>query len=279
MTEAKSRPLLADFAKGTVIPRVIHQTYAKRDLPDVLQANVTDLKEQNPGWEHILYDDAAVEDFIKNSYSQEILSAYLRINPLYGAARADLFRYLVVYKLGGIYLDIKSRFLCPIDQVIQGDEEFIVSQWSNQPGEKYEGFGLKPEVKHITGGELQQWHVIAVPGHPFLRAVLLAIFDGIDKYRPWLHGTGKVGVMRLTGPVIYTLTIAPLIELYPCRVIRNESVISLDYSIMPGDTHKKFFTAHYSISEVSVIRFLGILAMVTSLYQALRSLKRRLRRR
>lgn len=279
MTQAKSSRLLADVARGTVIPRIIHQTYAKRELPDALQVNVTDLKEQNPGWEHRLYDDAAIESFILDAYGQDVLSAYLRIDPLYGAARADLFRYLVVYKIGGIYLDIKSRFLCPIDQVIQGDEEFIVSQWSNQPGAKYEGFGLKPEVRHIAGGELQQWHVIAAPGHPFLRAVLLAIFDGIEKYRPWLHGTGKVGVMRLTGPLVYTLTIMPLIGQYPCRIIENESVIGLDYSITSGDTHKKFFPAHYSTSEVAVIRLSGFLGIVSRLYQALRSLRRRLRRR
>ncbi|MGI4747912.1 MAG: glycosyltransferase family 32 protein, partial [Janthinobacterium lividum] len=273
-----SSQLFADVARSTVIPRIIHQTYAKRELPDALQNNVTDLKEQNPGWEHRLYDDAAIENFILNAYGQEVLSAYLRIDPLYGAARADLFRYLVVYKLGGVYLDIKSRFLRPIDQVIQGDEEFIVSQWSNRPGAKYEGFGLKPEVEHISGGELQQWHVIGAPGHPFLRAVLLAIFDGIDKYRPWLHRTGKVGVMRLTGPLIYTLTIVPLIDQYPCRVIANESVIGLDYSITPGDTHKKFFTTHYSTSEVSVVQFSGFLGIISSIYQAARALKRQLRR-
>lgn len=279
MTQAKSSRLLADVARSTVIPRIIHQTYARRELPEALQGNVTELKEQNPGWEHILYDDAAIESFILTAYGQEVLSAYLRIDPLYGAARADLFRYLVVYKLGGIYLDIKSRFLCPIDQVIRGDEEFIVSRWSNQPGAKYEGFGLKPEVEHIAGGELQQWHVIAAPGHPFLRAVLLAIFDGMDAYRPWLHGTGKVGVMRLTGPLVYTHTIIPLLEQYPCKIIANESVIGLDYSITPGDTHKKFFAAHYSTSEVSVIRLSGFLGIMGSVYQAIRSLKRRLKGR
>ena len=262
---------------GARIPKIIHQTYGTRDLPEALQRNVADLKASNPGWDYRFYDDAAIEAFLREHYSPAIGALYQRIDPRYGAARADLFRYLVIYKLGGVYLDIKSRFLRPIDDVLLGDEAFILSQWSNGPGQKYEGFGLKPEVAQISGGEFQQWHVIAAPGHPFLHAVLLAIFDGIERYVPWRHGTGKVGVIRLTGPIIYTLTIAPLVEHHPHRRIANESVLSLDYSIVPGDTHKSLFKTHYTTSEVPVVTLPSHLRLMSDAYQAGRALKRRLR--
>ena len=263
---------------GARIPKIIHQTYGASDLPEALQRNVTDLQASNPGWDYRFYDDAAIEAFLLAHYDPAVHALYQRIDPRYGAARADLFRYLVIYKLGGVYLDIKSRFLRPIDDVLRGDEAFILSQWSNGPGQKYEGFGLKPEVAQIPGGEFQQWHVIAAPGHPFLHAVLLAIFDGIERYVPWRHGTGKVGVIRLTGPIVYTLTIAPLVGHHPHRRIANESVIALDYSVVPGDTHKALFKAHYTTSDVPVVRLPPHLRLLGDAYQAGRSLKRKLRR-
>jgi hypothetical protein len=275
--KAISAPPLDAPQTGAPIPKIIHQTYGTRDLPDALQRNVAALKASNPGWDYRFYDDAAIEAFLAAHYDPAIQALYQRIDPRYGAARADLFRYLVIYKLGGVYLDIKSRFLRPIDDVLRGDEAFILSQWSNGPGQKYEGFGLKPEVAHIPGGEFQQWHVIAAPGHPFLQAVLLAVFDGIERYVPWRHGTGKVGVIRLTGPIVYTLTIAPLLADHPHRRITNEAVLSLDYSIAPGDTHKTLFKAHYTASDVPVVRLPPHLRPVNAAYQTGRALKRRLR--
>jgi hypothetical protein len=276
MTRISPPPLDAPQT-GLPIPRMIHQTYGTQDLPEALQRNVDELKASNPGWDYRFYDDAAIEAFLLAQYDPAIHALYQRIDPRYGAARADLFRYLVIYKLGGVYIDIKSRFLRPIDEVLTGDEAFILSQWSNGPGQKYEGFGLKPEVGHIAGGEFQQWHVIAAPRHPFLHAVLLAVFDAIEDYVPWRHGTGKLGVIRLTGPIVYTLTIAPLIGRYPCRRIANESEIALDYSIVPGDTHKTLFKAHYTTSDSPVVRLPPHLSLVNAGYQAGRQLKRRLR--
>ena len=271
-----SLPRLDAPRTGGRIPKIIHQTYARLDLPEALRRNVADLKASNPAWEYRLYDDAAIEAFLLTHYEPAVHALYQRIDPRYGAARADLFRYLVIYKLGGVYIDIKSRFLRPIDDVLNGEEAFILSQWSNGAGQKYEGFGLKPEVAHIPGGEFQQWHVIAAPGHPFLHAVLVAIFKGIQAYRPWRHGTGKLGVIRLTGPMVYTLTIAPLVDLHPCTVIANESVLALDYSVVPGDTHKALFKSHYTTSTASVVRLPPHLAAVDLAYQAASSLKRRL---
>ena len=44
-------------------------------------------------------------DFIKNNYPVDVLEAFNKLIP--GAYKADLWRYCVLYKLGGIYLDIK----------------------------------------------------------------------------------------------------------------------------------------------------------------------------
>ncbi len=245
-------------------------------MPEALRKNVEEIKSRNPEWNYRFYDNEAIESFVSEHYGRKVLDAYLKIDPSYGAARADLFRYLVMYRIGGVYLDIKSRFLVPIDDVIAGDEGYIISQWSNKKGEKYEGFGLKPEVAHVAGGELQQWHIIAAPGHPFLRVLLLSILDDIERYRPWRHGTGKVGVMRLTGPLAYTLTIMPLLKSHQCKIVPNESALFLDYSAIPGDGHKKLFGQHYSENERSIVQLPARLLPLHTAYRAGRFIRKKL---
>jgi hypothetical protein len=261
---------------GARIPKILFQTYGTKNLPDALARNVAELREMNPQWEYHFFDDAAIEDFIRAEYGAAILRDYLKINPLYGAARADLFRYLAIYRCGGVYLDIKSRFQRPIDEVLSGDEAYIVSQWSNGPGERYAGFGLKPELARIEGGEFQQWHIIAAPGHPFLHAMLRNVFSGIEQYRPWLHGTGKAGVLRLTGPILYTLTLAPLIHTYPCKLIRKEADLSLEYSIVSGEAHKTLFKAHYTQHEMPIVHLPPHLLPMQLAHKSYRTLKQRL---
>lgn len=238
---------------GPRIPRIIHQTYPGTTLPEALRDNVANLVAANPGWDHRLYDDKAIECFISEYYPKEILTAYLRIRPEYGAARADFFRYLAIYRLGGVYLDIKSRFTRPIDEVVGGEERIILSQWRNGAGQAHQGFGLHRELAHIAGGEFQQWHVIAAAGHPFLRAVILRVLSNLDRYSPWKYGVGRIGVFRLTGPIAYTLAIDPLLGTSPARIVSDETALSLEYSIAGDYVHKDAFQRHYSQYDTAIL--------------------------
>jgi hypothetical protein len=262
-----------------VLPRLVHQTYPGWPLPAVLRDNVSELHASNPGWTHCFYDNQGVERFIHESYGLRMLSYYRRIDPRYGAARADLFRYLVTYRLGGIYLDIKSRFCRPIDEVLTGDETYVISRWRNRRGQRHEGFGLHRDIAHIEGGELQQWHIIAAAGHPFLRAVIRAVLAAIDGYRPWRQGTGKIGVLRTTGPILYTLAITPLLERYPYTAIGDESQLSLQYSVMPGEAHKRLFNSHYSAGLAPVVTPHGAQRLTAGLFTSALVVKRHLAHR
>ena len=152
---------LLQLAESTVIPRVIHQTFMTKNLPLELQGNVENLKRLNPGWKHMIHDDDDIVKFITENYGLSIVNYYKRINPRYGAARADLFRYLLMYKCGGVYLDIKSTCSRPLDEVLLPTDRYILSHWRNKPEEVHAGFGMSKEVAHVTGGEYQQWHIIA----------------------------------------------------------------------------------------------------------------------
>ena len=253
-----------------LIPRVIHQTYFTSELPPTLADNVGALRAANPAWTHRFYDDKAIEDFVLDTYGRFIFNAFKRIAPSYGVVRADLFRYLVVYALGGVYLDIKSGFDGPIENKLTLDECYIVSHWDNAEGERHEQWGMHPELSDLTMGEIQQWHVIAAPGHPFLRRAIASILARIQIYRPWHDGVGWLGVIALSGPLAYTKAIIPLLPHHPHTQVRDHRQLGLVYSIMPQREHQMLFSSHYVENHRPIVKTPFYLEPFSQFYAAAR---------
>ena len=132
--------LVPEKALGREISRHIFQTYrAKTGLPHEIEQNIEHIKRLNPEYEYHLFDDEDIKAFILEHYGEVIWGYYQRIAPIYGAARADFFRYLLVYQLGGVYLDIKSSLDKPLKDVLRPEDQFILTHWDNRPGEQDDG--------------------------------------------------------------------------------------------------------------------------------------------
>jgi inositol phosphorylceramide mannosyltransferase catalytic subunit len=243
------------------IPKIIHQTVRdKNDIHPVFLNNISELKDRNKEWLHRLYDDEDIRKFLIQNYGSRLLQYWERINPIYGPARADFFRYLLLYKTGGIYLDIKSTALRKLDEVIFPDDRYVLSHWNEQ---KYPRWGR--EIGALP--EFQQWHIIASPNHPFLEAVIETVKRNIDRYDPEQYGVGKVGVMMTTGPVAYTLAIQPVRDRHPYRLVDIED-LGFRYSIVEEAgsrgarlAHERYFKQHYrSAAEPIIVPRAGVSA-------------------
>lgn len=242
--------LLDILPRYSGIPRIIHQTYfTKTSLPAELCSNIESIQSLNPTWEYRLYDDGDIETFILQTYGQTMLNIYHKINPLYGAARADFFRYLLIYAVGGVYLDIKSTITRPLDAVLRDNDFYILSQWDHVD---YPLWGFHSELKHIPGGELQQWHIISAPRHPFLYHVIQQVIQNIHTYQTNSANTGFKGVIQTTGPIAYTRAIAPLLGVYPYRQVAIEQELGILYSIYDSmsedkqSNHRHLSKHHYT---------------------------------
>jgi len=96
---------------NSIIPLNIFQTWHTKNLPPNMLKTVNMIKYNNPAFKYYLYDDDDCRNFIKDNFREEVLNAFDTLIP--GAYKADLWRYCVLYKLGGIYLDIKYK---PLNQ-------------------------------------------------------------------------------------------------------------------------------------------------------------------
>ena len=94
------------------IPKVIYQTYKNKDL--IPQKVYDNIKKYAPEYKHVIYDDNECLNFIKENFGDELVDLF---NKYAGYHKADIFRYLILYKNGGIYLDIKIELTKPLKDI------------------------------------------------------------------------------------------------------------------------------------------------------------------
>ena len=116
-----------DYVKmkeNAVIPLDIYQTWHTKSLPDKMKENVNNLKNKNPEFTYHLYDDNDCREFIKKNFDKDVLNAFDSLIP--GAYKADLWRYCILYKKGGVYLDIKFKCEDNFKLIELVDNEYLV---------------------------------------------------------------------------------------------------------------------------------------------------------
>ena len=110
------------------------------------------------------------------------------------------------------------------------------------------------------------------------RAVLEAVMANIDAYDPYLHQTGKPGVLRVTGPIAYTLAIRRIMADHPHRDVDGRNEIGLEYNVYGNDMqHVTVFTGHYSKQTASIVRLSPLKRLVSRVYGIAQRLHDRVR--
>lgn len=249
--ESENKSFIPNLDIGSTYPKKVYQTYHSKELPVELRAAHNKLKKMNPDWEFILFDDDDIEHYIAENFPL-LLKFYKSIRFEYGAARADFFRYLLMYKEGGVYLDIKSTFTKPINELLSNKSGIILSHWDNEVrGEKHFRLGVHPELSNKRG-EYIQCVIITPPGHPYLRAVIENLICQIEHYDKKIHGVGCFGVLRVTGPIMFTNAISMV------KDNRKDTICDLFkegfiYNVLEHKSHHILFKKHYSELTLPII--------------------------
>lgn len=111
--------------KKIKIPKIIYQTYINNDYHNIYHYNaVQSLIEYNPDYIYRFFNDKECREFIKINFENRVLDTYDRLYP--GAYKADLFRYLIIYKYGGIYIDNKYIIRNSLDTIIKNKDNNVI---------------------------------------------------------------------------------------------------------------------------------------------------------
>jgi mannosyltransferase OCH1-like enzyme len=95
---------------NSYIPKNIYLTWETSDIEKMLpkmKESVELLKSVNNDCNVYIFDNDQCYNFLKKYFKEEVSNAFNNLIP--GAYKADLWRYCVLYKFGGIYQDIKYQ--------------------------------------------------------------------------------------------------------------------------------------------------------------------------
>ena len=130
------------------IPKIIWQTMNTNHLPIFMKSYTDTWINLNPEYEYRFFDDNDIIDFLQTDFPV-YLEGYKRLK--FGASKADLWRYLIIYKYGGVYADIDSKCINPLCHWVDPNASFVTQLGVNK--------------------DICQWLILSIPGNPiFLRA-------------------------------------------------------------------------------------------------------------
>ncbi|KAL1515583.1 hypothetical protein AB1Y20_002203 [Prymnesium parvum] len=170
--------------KLMVIPPVIWKTgpVEEASLLPHTRAYLRTLAQLNPGYSVHYFSDRAARHFLDENFAHapQILRAYDALIP--GAFRADLFRYCLLWLRGGVYGDLKQRYLVPLDAIVDRRKDELVTVRDEEHG-------------GVQG--IQVSFIAAAPGLPVFWTAICRVVQNVERRE---YGASFLAV---TGPALF----------------------------------------------------------------------------
>jgi mannosyltransferase OCH1-like enzyme len=98
-----------------MIYKNIHLIWLGGKLPEGFKSNIERIKKLHPTWCVTMWDDDMVDDLIKSKQN----NIYRSFNMFSTAVqKSDIARMVILYHLGGVYMDLDIHLYKPIDSLI-----------------------------------------------------------------------------------------------------------------------------------------------------------------
>ncbi|HEV2916622.1 MAG TPA: glycosyltransferase [Candidatus Babeliales bacterium] len=97
-----------DYQQEPRIPKIIHQIWVGSPLPDTYIPFIESWKKHHPGWQYILWTDQMIEEL--NLVNKDQYNATSNFGQ-----KSDIARYEILYRFGGLYVDIDFECLRSFD--------------------------------------------------------------------------------------------------------------------------------------------------------------------
>eukprot|EP00038_Savillea_parva_P010643 m.191676 g.191676 ORF g.191676 m.191676 type:complete len:391 (+) comp18424_c0_seq1:47-1219(+) len=181
------------------IPKIVWQTFSTNKFSTKAKY-LADVRALNPEHTFHLVNDSRMDDFMRQfDLIEGVREAYFSINPAIIAAKADVWRYAVLYQIGGVYIDIDSTCNQPLGKIAHNDDKGVVSwagAWHRDTWKSWwDKVGYSPEM--------DQWCLFVAPGHPALKQALTISRDKINAAMEKKVEDMHELVLTTTGPKLF----------------------------------------------------------------------------
>lgn len=187
------------------IPKIINQVWLQgyNNLDSNIKNVIKENLKMNSGWKYKFYDYEKIDKFIKENETQYVYNAFKKINPKYGAVVSDLFRYIIMYHEGGVYMDVKCKTNIPLDNWVHKKKlQVSFTGSTNVLLSKYFDYTI---FKSTSPREIGQYFLLYPKNHNILRLLINYICRKIYKFNnnslSFLPNNIKNGykILSLTG--------------------------------------------------------------------------------
>lgn len=197
-------------------PKIIWQTwkvpFTHEDFNPKFRKYSKQWNEKNPNYLYNIIPDQAAHELINHLYSPipKIIHAY-NILPK-NILKADFFRYLILYARGGVYSDIDTTGLKPVDKWVSNNNTIFDTPNNAGVVIGIEADPDRPDWNDYYARRIQfcQWTIQSKQGHPMLGELIAKITE-ITLQKEKEGSLNKIkgkdagdDIMNWTGPGIFT---------------------------------------------------------------------------
>ncbi|CAE6468750.1 hypothetical protein ACGC1H_004193 [Rhizoctonia solani] len=191
-----ARTLISAVATGQqVSARFIHQSWKTHELKPSTVPLADSWRLAYPDWDYVLWDDADNKELVRVLYPR-LLGAYEALpREIY---RADFVRNLYMHAFGGIYSDLDSEAVAPLDPLLSASAERL----SDSTSTPVAFVGQMVTSENLAHAVPNAFFAATSPGHPFwFVPIEFAVAWVSDWTAHRTEGEEPVDPEFVTGPV------------------------------------------------------------------------------
>jgi len=247
----EDRVVHSNLGDNFVIPPVVYQTWVNREFGQSHARELEKFRFINKDLSFYIFDNNRLNNYMKINWgNHEIYNVFN--NSKFGAMKADIFRYCILYERGGYYFDINKGCNVSLRSLHMETDTALLAFESNvtlvPPSINY--------IKNITlfNRLVLQWGLGFAEKHPLLNIVINNICMYYQYFRGRKFDVPGDAILMFTGPGMLTKS---LIEFFDLKMGLQCSFSGIDFNhhgyVMKG-THIRFRASpSYMNSRNSII--------------------------
>jgi hypothetical protein len=188
----------AERLPPTAIPKILHQIWLGPERPPL--ATMASCRQMNPGWLYVLWSERNLPPMLNRRLFDAFGSTYI--------GKADVLRYEVLFRFGGVYVDADQLCLRSFDDLLLANDEFFAG---------YQHLA-NPALDETERGERLVANAVlgAAPRHPIVEHIIHSIADApiVDHDSVW-RAVGPAAVTRALEECGAHAVVYPFHQFYP----------------------------------------------------------------
>ena len=198
------------------IPNHVYQTWINPVVPYMHARAIRQFRKLNPDYSFSFFDDQRMAEYMDSNFAgHPILKLFHDIRM--PAEKADIWRYCLLFREGGIYCDMDSGMAIPLRELLHDDPSELISfegpKWKDQLGL---GSYADPDVflpgppDSIKGNldypdhSMVNWLLCFEKGSPIMEELINLIVRHAPFYRNKKFEIVSLAGNHFTGPLAFT---------------------------------------------------------------------------